>query len=132
MRLFVDTLISDDKYSCCKRISRKPFKWSYLKNTNFSSILYCISWIYIKVRAFWKKMSHKAQVIPKWITRKNVLAKLPERLCFRTPSSKPLLTRPKHCWNLPAALLCHWFINPGSIELQNIPLGKIWNLRTVS
>ena len=40
-----------------------------------------------------------------------------------------VLTGPKHCWNLPAVLLCNCFITLGDIELENIPLNKISNLR---
>ena len=56
LRLFVNTLTADNKYSRSNvPISRNKFKRHYLKNKELFLAFYCISEICMKFGTFWKK-----------------------------------------------------------------------------
>ena len=88
--VFVDIFTADDKYSFSKReniLQDIRMQLSEKSSILINFILHCwnLNQTFNNLK---KKMSLRAQVIPKLFTRKNVLAYLSEKQRFRTPSSK--------------------------------------------
>ena len=88
-RLFLNTLIADDKYSLFKRDNlTRPIYMQVSRDTKrFFSIFFCIFEIYFK---FWtlskkkkKKMTLIAEVFPKLQTMKNVVTSMSKKSRFK-------------------------------------------------
>ena len=116
-----------------EKVSGETFKCIYLKSPNFWSIFYSISGISLTFTTFWKKRwASEVKYFWNYLLGKTCLLNCLKDFVSGHPRANNMLTRPKLCWNLPTALFCDCFIDLGDIEAQNIPLGEIWSLRTLS
>ena len=101
LRLFVDTLIADDKYSC-RNMQNFPQQLQTLfsqKRKIFSWFFSSISEMCIKFRTFWKKgwMSHH-KYFGNYCFLKRLLLKRLESLASEHHSVINVLTSSKHRW----------------------------------
>ena len=92
----------------------------------------CVPKIYLNFETFWKKRSDsQLKYLRCYWPQKTRLVKCLKKGVWKHPSASNLLTCPKHSWNMHEIPFIFCFIILRGIELENVSLSQIWNLKTV-
>ena len=119
--LFVIVIIYDNQFKC-NYLSNKEDFFNFLLNFwNLHQILNILK----------TKMTLIAYVLSKYRLQNAWLEKAVKSPVSEHPSTVNMLRCHKHCWNLHDSTLTYFSITPREIELENVSLSDIWNLRTV-
>ena len=111
-------------------IEFKQFRCIYLKNKTFFLIFFCIFWICIKFRTFWKKDDPPSFCFSETTVPKDRLDKCLKARVWEAGSTDDMGNGRNTGSILMRAPLSHWLMTVKVIELEN-SLSETWNVWTL-